>query len=882
MISYTGIEPLLIDTDATANYQFNLPATADTVEFKSAGGSNLILDSINGTFEDTTFDFTGASSIVVNLGAGNDSLTQFSLDGYAGSVTINGDADDDTLTANFASGQAIPTAGATFNGGTQVTGDLVRVLGSGTETATYTPHSTTNGSGAVVVNSRTLSFTGLEPLDIVGMATANVLFPNGDDVLGIANGTDIRRRRAPAIVVSGTSGGVGFETVALRNNTNVNIDTTTVAGAPDLVTINSADNAHGNTNLTITTGAGLGDMIDISGGVTVTGRSASPASRSISTAPTSIITATTVTLNAGTGSITDGTAGANIAATTLTASATTGITLDTNVTNLSATTTGAGAAISLNETNSVTLVNVTTNAGPINVTAGGTVTADNVNAGTSNVTIAVTGGSLISGAADGNLADIVGDTLNLSVTGAGNDIGTSAAARLEFDAVTLNASTGGAAGNDMFLDDRLGNLALGLVDAGAGNVNLNVQAGNLTSAAGDAGVADLVGNVVTLNLATTNRNVGAGAANRLELNAVQLMLTINGAGPGVNNAHIVDTAGGLQMNNSTVGNNAATFNILVQNGNLTSVNDNTRDVGATNVILEVTGAGTIGNDAVNSLEINATTTFTATSAGGNIFVEDRDADFPVALVNANGGNVDLRSVAAMLDANGADQQRLRCAACPPCGERNWQRRLHRDGSQHAGRGKHCHQRHPCREQRRRSADDRHGQRPGRHRQHSAGAAGLVTITNASPVTVAANMSAVGAITVTASESAAADNLIVNAGVSITSSGSSITLNAGDDATINAGVLLDPATTLTINIDSGNADAAGATLTIDSTADIDAASATFNGNTNNDTFTIAPDDGRRIERRSRSTASDPQTFPGDVLNLDISGLTSPTLTVDCSQ
>ena len=93
-----------------------------------------------------------------------------------------------------------------------------------------------------------------------------------------------------------------------------------------------------------------------------------------------------------------------------------------------------------------------------------------------------------------------------------------------------------------------------------------------------------------------------------------------------------------------------------------------------------------------------------------------------------------------------------------------------------------------------------------------------------------------------------------------------------------------ATTLTINIDNGNHDPGGTLLTIPASADIDAAGAFFNGNTDNDTFNIAPDGdgpGGDSTRRSRSMATIPRC-PGDVLNLDITGLTSPNLTVDWRQ
>src|SRR4029450_5378496 len=103
----------------------------------------------------------------------------------------------------------------------------------------------------------------------------------------------------------------------------------------------------------------------------------------------------------------------------------------------------------------------------------------------------------------------------------------------------------------------------------------------------------------------------------------------------------------------------------------------------------------------------------------------------------------------------------------------------------------------------------------------------VVITNASPFIVAAHVVSVGAITLTATDSAlAGDDLTVNAGITVQSTGASVTLHAGDNAPIGgAGTLLSAATTLTINIDFGNADGgSGGTLNLPAAADIDAASA----------------------------------------------------------
>ena len=93
---------------------------------------------------------------------------------------------------------------------------------------------------------------------------------------------------------------------------------------------------------------------------------------------------------------------------------------------------------------------------------------------------------------------------------------------------------------------------------------------------------------------------------------------------------------------------------------------------------------------------------------------------------------------------------------------------------------------------------------------TAGAGGL-TLTAASPVTIAANLTAAGAILVTAGEISDspgfADDLTVNSGISVTSTGSSVTLEAGDDILISGGVAsqIEGATTVTLTAANGDLD-----------------------------------------------------------------------------
>ena len=166
--------------------------------------------------------------------------------------------------------------------------------------------------------------------------------------------------------------------------------------------------------------------------------------------------------------------------------------------------------------------------------------------------------------------------------------------------------------------------------------------------------------------------------------------------------------------------------------------------------------------------------------------------------------------------------------------------------------------------------------------------GATTIVNSSPLTIAANVISAGAIVLTATDSAGAgDNLIVNAGVTIQSTGSTVTLNAGDNATIPATSLLAAAGTVTVNIDAGNADpGVGGSLVFD--GDIDAPGAVFNGvgDTNGDSFDVRPDQDvgdvlTPITVNGLAPVSG--AFPvGDRLIVDIAGLGIPTLTLGAAR
>jgi hypothetical protein len=161
-------------------------------------------------------------------------------------VTVNGDADTDTTVlhdTNNAGDIDYTIAGATFDAshmaaatintenasvlggpgqnefifnnvplaaytvaGNGNTLDILTINGVANQTMTYTPSATTNGSGSVAYQGRTIAFGTIERVRATGLDSAKLVTPNAIDVLSIV--TDR---------VAGTSGGVAFSSMEVDN-----------------------------------------------------------------------------------------------------------------------------------------------------------------------------------------------------------------------------------------------------------------------------------------------------------------------------------------------------------------------------------------------------------------------------------------------------------------------------------------------------------------------------------------------------------------------------------------------------------------------------------------------------------------------------------------
>ncbi|WP_166831109.1 Calx-beta domain-containing protein [Thalassoroseus pseudoceratinae] len=187
-ITYTGLEPVLIDSDFGDDVTFNLPATDDEFVLEESPDMNfdLQLRSVNGTFETTSFNAPSLTgTITVNAGDGVDDFTLGTLPaGIDDTININGEdgADILTITAQPDGPISINVDGGTPTG--TPTGDTLQYtgngmvnptgLGSGTiteagqETINYSDIETVQGTmtGALTILVQSTGVTGDTPTDV--------------------------------------------------------------------------------------------------------------------------------------------------------------------------------------------------------------------------------------------------------------------------------------------------------------------------------------------------------------------------------------------------------------------------------------------------------------------------------------------------------------------------------------------------------------------------------------------------------------------------------------------------------------------------------------------------------------------------------------------
>ncbi|MCP4610976.1 MAG: filamentous hemagglutinin N-terminal domain-containing protein, partial [Planctomycetes bacterium] len=296
------------------------------------------------------------------------------------------------------------------------------------------------------------------------------------------------------------------------------------------------------------------------------------------------------------------------------------------VIDLTANSGGIGQSTTLEVTATTALnADTTADSANINIDSIGDLPVGLVDAGTGDVTLDSSGN--IMGVTDDTTADVAGSTINLTaaVGGIGNALDVKATTALNADTV---------AGDDSaIIIDSIGDLPVGLVDAGTGDVTLD-SSGNIMGVTDDT-TADVAGSTINLTAAV------GGIGNALDVKATTALNADTVAGD--DSAIVIDSIGDLPVGLVDAGTGDVT---LDSSGNIMGVTDDTTADVAGSTIYLTAAVGGIGN----ALDVKATTALNAdtTADSANINI-DSIGDLPVGLVNAAGGDVTLNSDSAIRD-----------------------------------------------------------------------------------------------------------------------------------------------------------------------------------------------------------------------------------------
>ena len=757
----------------------------------SAG--NLTIADTVGVANNLTVSISGANLVITDatqafasapaggtLSNSNKTLT-IALASITAGLTFNGSGGDDLLTLDFSGGDFTALGALIYNGGGQTIGDALTLTGG---TTTMVTHSFTNANdGSVTLAGAlagTITYAGLEPVtDNLDAVNRVFTFTGGAETITLTNGgtLDMRIDSTLGELVDFTN-----PTTSLTINANSGADVVDItsmdAGYAGSLTI-SSDGGD-----TATISAGLPTLSSIavtaatinlntvttSGTQTYTGNVTLQSSTTLNTTNSAV--SITGTINGTTANTESLTIGAGSGAITLGGAIGGGTTLS----NL--TTTSGSAAFALPAITLGGNLGVTTSGGAItdsgNLSVGGLAT---FSAGASAITLGGGGettnfgslrfvggvvtiqedSALVIGGASGSSAT----TLSLTASGAITQTQTITATGVSSfsagaNAITLslaNALTGAvtlsnSGANNVALVDTLA-LSIATSSVGSGTLALTgagiSQTGVITQAAG-AGAVTLTAGTGAISLALGNNFTGAVTASS------------TGVGTGIN---LNDASGGLSIASVTTSNGAVTLSAT--GGALDVLIATAGTGGAINLTTTTSGNITLGN-------VTTSGTATLNAAGA---IEENGADGGADLTAGTAG----LTAASGIGAAGAIETALA----------NLSGTSATGGIALTNAGAL-------------SVTGLSATASGNITLANTGsistsgavsaASGTITFTAASPLTVAANMTASGDITLTAGEISDsptfADALTVNGGVTVRSTAGNVTLRAGDDVCLLAG------------------------------------------------------------------------------------------------
>jgi|GEM_PF-5748335 len=890
----------------------------DGIEALTFSGSH----EVEGTTGDDvlTITATGTNSGTYQLGAGPvvtfSGLTDFTFNG--------GDGDDRLVIDNAGAGGVFnPSGGITFNGeGNTAVGDSLHILGG---TATTVSHSfTSNSSGSVSYNGggTAITYTGLEPiLDTIVAANRTFDFLGADETIILSDGGILGQ----SFIDSGLAEEVIFvnPTASLTINSLNGTDAININGVDADFVANLTVNASTNDTITTTNvniGAGLADLnadqVNVNGTLTANGGVDIDANTGLTFAGAGIIAAggSNIDLTAVTGNIALGqaTTGGDV-----TVTATAGAITDANVgaNNITATNatlvSGMGAGVGTILETSVTALEASiggelavSNDGALNIGFGmGGVTVGGeafiVSAGTMTVTenIQVTGGNLTLRNSSGNFVLNTSTTISNnstfgidinSLAGAvtlaeGSEVTSSGTGTINilagFDIDLANVNTGGevqvTAGGSITDNTTMSEAAL--IDANM----VALRAGTDIGATGDDDI-DL--NINTLAANATNGDIF------LQDPSLTTVGTVNGLA-GITAAGNINLDNGFLNLNEKIEATGAASTIVVNSSAAIFANDIVRTDGGTIDLLANAGLSLFSGSLIDTMAM-AHVTLAADNdgtggAGGGAFTQ-----FNSSVVNAHGGDLDvsaagdvslvnLQSAGGLITIDSTDGAILDVSSLETALITGASVAMSADtGIGAAGVG---------------DIDTvvtnlAATTNTGNIEISNTGAltidtigsvagvvtgAGSVTVSAASPITVASSVSGAGTVTLTAGDSAAAgDNLTINAGITVQSA-ANVVLTAGDNFTMDSTSSILAGTTIAIFVDptAGDPDAVGGILSLAGIINA-AGGTTLTGGDDNDIFNVLPSGMSAIN----VIGGDPTSFPGDILNIDLTGLMTPVLTL----
>jgi hypothetical protein len=251
----SGLAKPLTLANTAGQSSINIDASGDNVSRSITISSTGVTGIAAGPI---LFDSSDISSLsLVGGNAGNTYNIVSTVPGKT--LTIFGGAGSDTaIVRGPFSSKVIFNGGPNFSG----PGDSIQIIGTGGENAVYTPSTVNSGDGAVNVGGQTILFNGLEPLIASNLASMTLVTPNGADSLAIDSPAAGQNR------ISGTSGGVGFESLTISSIPSLILDLSKNDGptGDDSITINpSGLVATGLTQISLNAGSG-NNTFNIQGG----------------------------------------------------------------------------------------------------------------------------------------------------------------------------------------------------------------------------------------------------------------------------------------------------------------------------------------------------------------------------------------------------------------------------------------------------------------------------------------------------------------------------------------------------------------------------------------------------------------------------------------